>query len=44
MQEPLDMLVDTLYTGLLAHRPNVYVNPATSSSGEHDITELWPYL
>jgi hypothetical protein len=44
MQEPLDTLGYTLYAGSPAHRPNVYVNPATSSSGEHDITELWPYL
>jgi hypothetical protein len=46
MQEPLDTLVYTLYTGLLAHCPHVYVdvNPATSSSAEHSFAGPRPYL
>jgi hypothetical protein len=44
MQEPPDTLVYTLYAGSPAHRPNVYANPATSSSGEHGLADPRPYL
>jgi concanavalin A-like lectin/glucanase superfamily protein/Big-like domain-containing protein/fibronectin type III domain protein len=44
MKEQPDTLAYTLYAGSPAHRPNVYVNPATSSSGEHGFADSRPYL
>jgi hypothetical protein len=44
MQEPPDTLVHTLYAGSPVHRPNVYVNPAPSSSREHAFADSRPYL
>jgi hypothetical protein len=44
MQEPPDALVHTLYAGSPVHRPNVYINPAPSSSREHGFADSRPYL